>query len=113
MHRRTVLFHSSRDGALMGVEALEGRQQGRVDVDQAPIPARDEPGAQHAHEARKAHDVDAMRFEPRIELPVEGFTILAERLVVDRLGCDACLARAFASPAASGTLERTSAISAG
>src|SRR3954452_6422950 len=65
VHRCAVLLRSGRKRALVGVESLEGGQQRRMDVDQAPVPAFDEPGAEHAQESRKAYDVDVMGLKSR------------------------------------------------
>lgn len=45
----------------MDVEALERRQQRRVDVEQFAVPAFDEAGGQNAHEAGEADEFDVGR----------------------------------------------------
>ena len=72
--------------AAMGMETFELRQQRRVDVQQTPTPARDEPGREKPHESRKAHKVDALRRQLGIERAFEGFAIVAERSVIDQRG---------------------------
>src|SRR4029078_11559501 len=53
------------DRAGMGVEASVLWKQGRVDVDDPPRPAVDEPGREDAHEARKRKRSNAMFIESR------------------------------------------------
>src|SRR3954464_10539078 len=48
VHRGAVLLRSGRKCALMSVESLEGGQERRMDVNQAPIPSFDEPRAEYA-----------------------------------------------------------------
>ena len=49
----------------MGMRAAEGGQQRRVDVEHPALPAPDEPGRQHAHEAGEADELDAPRGKRR------------------------------------------------
>ena len=96
MHRRAVLFTPAASARPCGVEALERRQQGRVDVEHAPVPAlRRTTGVSSAHETRRGRRC-SMRcvFEHRLQRALECFAVLAERLVIDHRGRDAGLARA-------------------
>ena len=77
----------------MGIEALEGRQQGRVDVEYAPLPFPDEIGGEQAHETGQADEIDAVSFECRLHCAFEPGAILAESRVVDDLGGNAGSAR--------------------
>jgi hypothetical protein len=68
MHGAAVLCHPRGDGAGVGVETRKRRQQRRVDVDDAIVPALDEGGGKNAHEAREADE-----FDPRLcKLKVNG-----------------------------------------
>ena len=73
----------------MGVEALEGGQQGRVDIQHASLPMPDEVGAEQTHETGKTYNFDAVLIERRLQGPLETRAILAELRVFDDLGGNA------------------------
>ena len=113
MHRRAVLRRARRDGARVRVETLEGRQQRRMDVEQPSIPLPHEPWRQKPHEARQADQLDLVRLQFILQRALERLAVLAEFAVVDDGRPDAFGRRARFSPSAAGSLETTSAISAG
>ena len=67
----------------MGVEALEGRQQRRMDVEQPAVPLPHEPGRQQPHESREADDLDLVLDQNILQRALERLAIAAERPVVD------------------------------
>src|SRR5262249_7536770 len=77
----------------MGVEPLEGGQQGRVDVEHPSLPARHEPGREQAHEPGEADDVDRLRLELGLHGALERLAIPAEARVIDDRGGQMRLAR--------------------
>ncbi len=85
--------HAGFERPAVGMQSLELRQQRRMNVEHATAPTRDEPRRQKPHEAGKAHDVDAMRYEFGIERAFEGFAVFAERPMIDDSGRNACVAR--------------------
>ena len=96
----------------MGVQALELRQQRRMNVEHAAAPAPHKVRSQKPHEASEAEEIDPVRVKLRIERPLEGCAIFPERSVIDdAVGMPA--SRARASPAASGLFDMTSTIAAG
>ena len=113
MHGRAVLLRAGGERARVGVETLERRQQGRMDVEQASLPLPHEPRRQQPHEAGEADELDAVRLRVVLQRALERLAVLAERLVVDDRGGDAGRARARCKPLGVGSLETTSAISAG
>src|ERR1700733_1679098 len=94
MNSCAVPFNAGFKRPAMRVEALELRQQCRMDVEHAPAPARNEPGRQEPHEAGEADDFDSVRFKFRIKRAFERFAILAESLVIDNDRSDGRLLRA-------------------
>ena len=92
MHRAAVQLDAGLERPLMGVEAVEGGQQRRVDVDQPVAPALDEILRQQAHEAGEADDVDPRGLEPLLDRRLEGGAVL-DGLGVDDRGGDAGLGR--------------------
>ena len=72
--------------ALVRVQALERRQERRVDIEQAALPAVDEPGREQPHETGKAHELDAMLVQHRLQRALEGSAILCELAVIDDRG---------------------------
>ena len=81
-------LHAGRERALVGVEPFERRQQRRMDVQHAPLPAADEPGRQEPQEAGEADEIDPVRLELGLQRPLEAFAILAEAGVVHHGGGD-------------------------
>ena len=112
MHGGAVDLDAGLERALVRVEALEGRQQGRVDIEHALLPLPDEPRRQQPHEAGKTNDVDAMLLQHRLQRALERGAVLAEFCVIDDFGRDAGGACAD-KPAGVGRFDTTSAISAG
>ena len=60
MDRRAGHWVSGCEAGLVGAEALVLRQEGRMDVDDPPVPAGDELVGQDAHEPGKRDQVDRM-----------------------------------------------------
>jgi hypothetical protein len=73
----------------MGVQALETRQKGWMDVDQPVAPLGDEPGRQQPHKSRKGDEFDTVCFQLFIERPLKGFPVARKAFVVDGGGIDA------------------------
>jgi hypothetical protein len=69
--------HARFERALVGAEAAKGRQQGRVDIEHAPAPARHQPGREEPHESGQAHDLDAVGFEHRLHRAFERLPVVA------------------------------------
>ena len=113
MHGRAVLLRAGGERARVGVEALERRQQRRMDVEQPAVPLPHEPRRQQPHEAGEADELDAVRLQLVLQRALERLAVLAERLVIDDGGADACGRGALQVLRAAGSLETTSAISAG
>jgi len=110
--RGAVGLHAGGERALVGVEALEGRKQRRVDVEHAPVPAGDEPRRSEPHESGETDEIDAMIFEHGLERVLEGLASLPY-VMWSTTAVARPAARAVARPAASGRFDATSAISAG
>ena len=55
----------------VGVEALEGGEEGRVNVEEAVVPRLDEAGAQDPHEAGEADEVGAVGVDHRVQRVLE------------------------------------------
>ena len=53
-------FHPGGERPRVRIEAFEGGQQRRVDVEQASVPAPDKPGRQQSHEPGEADEIDAV-----------------------------------------------------
>ena len=77
----------------MRMQALEIREQGRVDVKHPALPLVDEPRRQQTHEAGKADDLDAAALEHGLQRLLEGFAIFSIVGVVDDRSGDAGAAR--------------------
>ena len=107
------IFAPGVERALVRVEALERRQQRRVDIEQAPLPLRDETGREQPHEAGETNDVDAVLHELGLQRALERRAVLAELRVIDDFGRDACGARDQQPAGVRLGWTRTSAISAG
>src|SRR5687768_16266833 len=58
VYRRAVPFHFRLERAAVGVEALELRQQGWMDVEHAALPFADEIAGEDSHETGEADDLD-------------------------------------------------------
>ena len=86
MHGRAVHLHARLESPPVRIEALESRQQGRVDVENSTLPLLDETGGQQPHEAGKTDDIDAMLFKHGLQGALEGCAVLSESGVVDDLG---------------------------
>src|SRR6185312_4416252 len=97
MHGRAVARRARFERASVRVEPLEGRQQSRMDIEQALRPLLDEPRGEQPHKAGKAHDFDAMPRKHALQGALEGGAVLAECGVVDHVGCDARRLRALQS----------------
>src|SRR5690625_2085840 len=96
MHATPMQLDAGRQRACVGVQAREGRQQGWMDIDQAVVPARDEPGGEDAHEARLADELDASFLQPFAQDPLEGFSILEATMRQD-LRANLCPRSSFQS----------------
>src|SRR6266550_3020336 len=83
MHGRAVKLCASLQNALVRIQTLEIRQQGRVNVENAPLPFLEKIGGEQAHEARQAHDVDLIPFKECLNCLFKTTAILAELGVVD------------------------------
>ena len=69
--------HPGRQRPLMGVEPLEGRQQGGVDIHQPVAPALAETLGQHPHEAGQRDQLHAMAGQHRFHRGLETRTVSA------------------------------------
>src|SRR3954470_7292762 len=94
VHRCAVLLRSGRKRALMGVKSLERGQERGMNVDQAPVPAGDEPWAEHVYKQKTAYDIDAVGLKRRVECAIKRFAVLAEWIVVDDFCRHSSLTRA-------------------
>lgn len=63
MHRRAMQPHPRLERAAMGMQARKGRQERRMDVDDATLEPGDESLAEHPHEAGQHDPVDLERLE--------------------------------------------------
>ena len=106
MHGRAVLLRAGRERARVRVEALERRQQRRMDVEQPAVPARTNHGV--SSRMKPARQTSSIRCACKLVLQraLERLAVLAERRVVDDGGRDAGGARRAASPGASGRWKR-------
>ena len=86
VNRRAMDLDAGRERARMGVEALEGGQQGRVNVENSSLPTVDEAGREQPHEAGEADHLGAVGVEFALQREFEGVAILAERDVIDDRG---------------------------
>ena len=112
MHGGAVNFGIRLERSLVRIEALEGGQQGRVDIQNAQVPFAHEIEGKQPHEAGKADQIDAMLFKQRLHSALEVGAILAELGVIDdHRGNPGGLCNQ--RPPAPGRLEITSTISAG
>ena len=84
--------HARLQRPLMRVQALEGRQQGGVDIDQKVAPALGEPGRQDAHETGQADNAGAIEPDRLVQRFLEGLAVLIVA-VIDHLGLDPGLTR--------------------
>jgi hypothetical protein len=71
MHRAAGRPGAGGQGLALRVTALECRQQGRVDVDDAVVPALDEAPRQQPHEAGQADELDLRVAQRPIERRIE------------------------------------------
>ena len=92
MHRGTGHPATRLDGALVRVQAGEGRQQRRVDVEQAALKMAHKAFGQDAHEAGQHHHIGLKAIHHPGQFGVEGLAA-AESLVVDHGGGDAMAGR--------------------
>jgi len=88
MNRRAVNLDAVGQCALVRVEAFVGRQQRRMDVQHPAFPLPDEPRRQQAQESGEAHEFDVVGNKRLVELALERFAVLAERLAFDGRGFD-------------------------
>src|ERR1700722_3163686 len=93
MHGRAVLAQAGRERAAVSMKSLELRQQGRMNVEHAAAPTRDEPWRQQPHEAGETHQINPVRLECAVERALERLAVLAEGRVIDDCGRDALLVR--------------------
>ena len=93
VHGAAVQAHAGFKCPLVGVGALEQRQQGGVDVDHPACPGLDEGVGEDAHEAGQHDQLDARPLQFRLKRGVEARPV-GKRLVVDGAGRDAGLPRA-------------------
>ena len=77
MNARAMNTHAGGQRPRMGIETLEGREEGRVNVEHPPFPQTDERGRQQAHEAGKADELDACALEHGLEGSFECIPVLA------------------------------------
>jgi len=81
-----VDLHTRLQSPSVGIEPPEGRQQGRVNVENSMLPLLDETCGQQSHKAGKTHDVDAMLFKQGLQNALKSRAVLSESGVVDDLG---------------------------
>ena len=80
------------DGACVSVQAWEGRQDARVDVQHPSLPGRHEIWGEKAHVAGEADQFDAAFEKGGLDGALVGFAVAAEGPVVDGEGWQAGLA---------------------
>ncbi len=73
MHGAAMPLHALGQGLGMGMQTGEGRQQRRMDVDDAAVEMAHEIGAQHPHEAGQQDVVGRQGVQPCPQGGVEGF----------------------------------------
>ena len=94
MHRRAMLLHAGCERAAWVSSPLNAGSRAGWMLSMRPAQRVDEPRRQQAHEAGEADEIDAVRFECRLQRALERFAVLAERRVIDDRRRDAGLARA-------------------
>ena len=75
MHRAAGEAAAGGEHTLMGLEAREGRQQGRMDVDHPVRPVLEERRRQDPHEACVADEVDAVGMQHAGEVGLEALAV--------------------------------------
>ena len=112
MHGGAGNLHAGAQRLALRVEPRKRRQQRRMNVEHAAIPALHEFGRQQPHESAEANQLDPMLLQRGLQHRFERRAVFAERLAFDRDGRNAAGPGPF-SPPASARLEITTTISAG
>ena len=83
MHGRAVLLHAGCERARVGVEALEGRQQRGMDVEQPSVPAATNQGVSSRMKPARQTSSILCACKLVLQRALERLAVLAERPVID------------------------------
>ena len=95
MDRCSGNLHPGAQRLQVRLDSGKGRQQRRMDVDHAAVPALYECWRKQTHESRKTNQLDPVLLQRRLQYRLERRAIVTETLAVDRKRRDMACARFF------------------